>query len=97
MGRDFRSRKDGSHYPVPRLRTAKPITKDMSPFVKEGAVVEMAKYDSEAQKVVFDREVTIKKVYRSKEFLGQDSVTLKEIPGLFNKSSFYKKGTLQRR
>ena len=29
----FRSKKDGSHYPVPELRTAKPITKDMYSFV----------------------------------------------------------------
>ena len=93
----FRSKKNGRHYPIHELRTARPVIKDMYPFVKEGAVVEMGKYDYEAQKVIFNREVTIKKVHRSEEFLGQDSVTLKEIPGLFNKNSFYKKGTLERR
>jgi len=93
----FRSKKDGSHYPVPELRTAKPITKDMYSFVKEGEVVEMARYDSEKEKVVFDREVTVKKVYRSKSFFEQDTVTLKEMPGLFNKNDFFKKGTLERR
>lgn len=71
------------------------VVKEYNKF-KVGEVVEMGKYDFGLRKIVFDKKLTIKKIYTNDNLLSSDLLEFKEIPGRFNKNRFYKKGTLEK-
>ena len=66
------------------------------PNIGVGEKVEMGKYDYLKKKIVFHRLLTVKKIYKSKNFFEPDLLEFEEITGLFNKNRFYKKDTLEK-